>query len=163
MTVSDKVNLARLAYVVYEHPNREKFLQFAQDFGFESAGNSNEGDVLLRGYGPDPYIYVVRQAPDGQAKKFYGSGFLARTEQDFQRACQLDGAQVKDITALPGGGRMVSIPDVNGFEMQIVYGQEERPVPDKGVSNIYEGQPNVNGAINKSRKGECTASHPKPL
>ena len=158
MTVSNKVNLDRLSYVIYEHPDRDKFLHFSKDFGFESAGTSEDENVLLRGYGPDPYIYIARQAPESQEKKFCGSGFRARTAQDFERACKIEGARVKDISSRPGGGKMVSLSDVNGFEIQIVHGQEERATPQKGVSNVFGGNPNVNGAINKFRKGEIPIS-----
>ena len=154
MTVSNKVHLDRLSYVIYEHPDISVFLSFADDFGFEVADKSEEGNVFLRGYGADPYIYIARQAPSGQQKRFCGSGFRAKTESDFERACNLEGAQVIDISNRPGGGKMVSLPDVNGFELQIVFGQEERIVPSKGVSNVYDGRPNVNGAVNKVRKGE---------
>lgn len=154
MTVSTKVHLDRLSYVIYEHPDISAFLSFADDFGFEVAGKSEEGDIYLRGYGADPYIYIARQAPSGQDKKFCGSGFRAQTASDFERACQLEGAQVSDLSTRPGGGKMVSLSDVNGFELQIVFGQEERNVPSKGISNVYDGSPNVNGAVNKVRKGK---------
>lgn len=38
MTVPHKINLARLSYVVYEHPDSSKFLEFSREFGFEVAG-----------------------------------------------------------------------------------------------------------------------------
>ena len=154
MTYPDKVSLGRLAYVIYEHPELDQFLKFASDFGFELAGRSNDGEIFLRGYGPDPYAYIARQSPADKGKSFCGSGFTALTEMDFKRACGLDGAQVRDISQWPGGGRMVSVVDVNGYEMQIVYGQEKREVPQIGVSNVHHGQPNVNGAVNKARKGK---------
>jgi hypothetical protein len=153
MTVSDKINLDRLSYVIYEHPDRVKFLEFSEDFGFERAGESTNGDVFLRGYGADPYIYVARQAAHDQGKRFIGSGFRARTEADFERASKLSGAHVSDLTKRPGGGKMVSLTDVNGYEMQIVFGQEERIVPEHGLSNVSGGDPNVNGAVKKARKG----------
>ncbi|SPO04333.1 related to 2,3-dihydroxybiphenyl-1,2-dioxygenase [Cephalotrichum gorgonifer] len=154
MTVSEKVNLRRLSYVIYEHPDLSNFLKFCDDFGFEPVGYSdNDGSHFLRGYGPDPYLYIAQQAPEGQGKRFCGAGFTARTEGDFERACNLEGAQLKDISHRPGGGKMVSVPDVNGYEIQIVYGQEERVVPEKGLSSVFDGRPNVNGAITKVRKG----------
>ena len=154
MTV-DKVNLSRLSYVVYEHPDLPKFLEFSKDFGFESAGTADdERTVFLRGYGPDPFVYVARQAPAGQGRRFCGSGFTARTEEDFERACKMEGAQLGDTSQRPGRGRLVSVPDVNGNPIEIVYGQKERHVPEKGLSRVFHGQPNVNGSITKPRRGE---------
>ncbi|KAH8887259.1 glyoxalase family protein [Thozetella sp. PMI_491] len=153
MAISNKVILDRLSYVIYEHVDTPKFLEFSKDFGFEHTEHSSGSDVLLRGYSMDPYIYITRQAPEGQGGRFCGSGFRARTEEDFEQACNLQGAQVQDISSRPGGGRMVSLTDVNGFELQIIYGQQERAVPERGVSNVFHGRPNVNGAINKVRMG----------
>ncbi|KAI2782550.1 glyoxalase family protein [Daldinia loculata] len=154
MAASEKVNFSRISYVIYEHPDLTKFLAFADDFGFESTGVTDEdGNLFLRGYGPDPYVYIARQTPAGQAKRFLGAGFIAQTKEDFERACKLENAQLKDISKRPGGGKMVSVPDVNGFEIQVVYDQKDRVVPDRGLSNVVSGQPNVNGAITKVRKG----------
>jgi hypothetical protein len=154
MADTGKVNLARLSYVIYEHSDLATFNTFSKDFGFESAGKSDDGHFLFRGYGLDPYIYVARQAQPGKDKKFHGAGFIARTSEDFDRACRLEGAQVEDISHYPGGGKMVSVPDPNGYAIQIIYGQEDRSVPRQGVSSVYDGQPNVNGAITKARKGK---------
>jgi hypothetical protein len=154
MTGLDKVNLSRLSYVIYEHSDLAKFEEFSKDFGFEPAGKSDTGDVLLRGYGPDPFIYIARQAAAGQGKKFCGAGFIARTSEDFDRASKLDGAQTTTVSECYGGGKMVSVLDPNGYVVQVVHGQEDQTTPSRGVSNVYDGQPNVNGAITKARKGK---------
>lgn len=154
MASDDKVYLSRLSYVIYEHPDVSKFEQFAEDFGLEPAGKSNSGDTFFRGYGLDPYIYTAQQAPPGQARAFHGAGFVAKTVEDFNRACKMDGARVIDISDRPGGGKMVSVPDPNGYAIQVLYGQEERKTPSHGISNVIDGQPNVNMALEKPRKGE---------
>lgn len=152
----DKVQLERLSYVIYEHPDTAKFLTFADDFGFEVAGTptKDNSEFFLRGYGADPYLYIGRQAPEGQGKRFIGAGFRARTSADFDKAAKLDGAEVTDLAGRrPGGGKMVTLKDVNGFDMQIVFYQEERQVPPKGISNVTGGNPHSNGAVNKERLG----------
>ncbi|KAF2102971.1 glyoxalase family protein [Rhizodiscina lignyota] len=153
MAGPNKINLQRLSYVIYEHPDMESFERFAEDFGFESVGKAGGRDVFFRGYGPDPFVYVARLSPNGSPKRFYGAGFVARTAQDFDRACQMQGAEVKDVSHRPGSGKMVSVPDPNGFVIEIVYGQEEKIVPRQGISVVEGGRPIVNGAVQKSRKG----------
>lgn len=156
-TRTDKVQLERLSYVIYEHPDAKRFLTFADDFGFELAETptKDNSDFFLRGYGVDPYLYIGRQAPAGQGKRFIGAGFRARTSAAFDKAAKLDGAQVTDLSqSRPGGGKIVTLKDVNGFDMEIVFGQEERPVPVKGVSNVTDGNPNSNGAVGKDRLGK---------
>ncbi|KAL1887192.1 hypothetical protein Sste5346_010367 [Sporothrix stenoceras] len=154
---ADKVHLERLSYVIYEHPDPNAFLLFADDFGFELAGSSmkDNSEFFLRGYGVDPYLYIGRQAPSGEGKRFIGAGFRARTSEDFDKATKLDGAQVTDLSGMrPGAGKLVTLKDVNGYDMQIVFDQEERPHPARGVSNVTGGNPNSNGAVAKDRLGE---------
>ncbi|CRG82904.1 Periodic tryptophan protein 2 homolog [Talaromyces islandicus] len=152
MASFDKIILKRLSYVIYEHPDISRFDQFAKDFGFELSWTSPKGDIFYRGYGIDPFCYIARQAPEGQGKKFHGAGFIAKSAQDFQQACELPGAAVAHVTGRPGSGKMVSVTDPNGYIIEVVYGQEDRPIPTKAISNLYDGLPNTNGAIEKKRK-----------
>jgi hypothetical protein len=153
MANSSKIRLTRLSYVIYEHPSIEKFRAFAQDFGFVEAGtNEKDGSIYYRGYGQDQYLYIARPAPSGARKRFIGAGFAAESEDDLVKASKLDGAEVVDLTDRPGGGKCVVVHDPNSFEMVILWGQRTRTPPSKGVSALI-GEPPVNGAINKTRKG----------
>ncbi|KAL6808176.1 glyoxalase family protein [Trichoderma sp. SZMC 28015] len=152
MAIGSKISLQRLSYVIYEHPDVVKFLTFAEDFGFELAAKSENGEVFFRGYGPDPFLYVARPA-SGSAPNFHGAGFVARSGIDFQKACNFPGAQLVDVSHRPGGGKMVRITDPNGYVVEIVQGQEERFVPQEGISVVAGGRPQVNGAVQKTRKG----------
>lgn len=153
-TTVPRVNLQRLSYVVYQHVDIDDFERFSQDFGFKRIdGSFGDGDILFEGYGPDPYLYVARRAPFGEGKAFVGAGFVARTLEDFENAKSLPGAKVVDISHLPGGGSRVDITDPNGYQVEIVFGQGNRKTPNNGVSNVYEGAPNVNGSMVKPRRG----------
>lgn len=153
MAETSQIRLARLSYVVYEHPSIENFRAFAQDFGFVEAGsNDKDGSIYYRGYGEDPYLYVARPAPNGARKRFIGAGFAAESESDFVKASRLEGSETVDLSDRPGGGKCVVVSDPNGFDMIVLWGQETRTPPSKGVSALV-GEPPVNGAINKSRKG----------
>lgn len=152
MAIGSKISLQRLSYVIYEHPDVVKFLTFAEDFGFELAAKSENEEVFFRGYGPDPFLYVARPA-SGSAPKFHGAGFVARSAIDFQKACNFPSAQLVDVSHRPGGGKMVRITDPNGYVVEIVHGQEERFVPQEGISVVAGGRPQINGAVQKTRKG----------
>lgn len=155
MTPISRITLIRPSYVVYEHPDLESFLAFAKDFGLERAEYEDNGDglVFLRGYGVDPYVYVARQSEPGKEKAFLGSGFVARSVEDLEMALKMDGAVEVDISKRPGGGRMVRVPDPNGFPLEVVFGQTERVAPSRGLSRVIDGVPNVNMALQKPRKG----------
>lgn len=149
-----KINLQRLSYVVYEHVDMEVFDKFSIDFGFRRVpGMFDDGDVLYEGYGLDPYVYKARPVSFGKDQRFLGAGFVARTLADFEKAQKIAGARRVDISHLPGGGSCVQLTDCNGYELQIVYGQTEKKSLHSGVSNVYEGEPGANGAVEKHRKG----------
>lgn len=49
MERTPKIILDHLAYVIYQHPNLERFKSFANDFGFTDAGEAH-GLSFFRGY-----------------------------------------------------------------------------------------------------------------
>ena len=155
MNGQQKISLSRLGYVIYEHPDFENFRTFAKEFGLTPAKEAKD-TVYFTGYGKDQFVYVARQAPSGEAKRFIGAGFVASTAEDFEAATHIRGAQSIDTSSRPGGGKAVSIPDPNGFEMQVVWDQEERNLPSHGLSACNGGRPTVNGALDedKYRRGK---------
>jgi catechol 2,3-dioxygenase-like lactoylglutathione lyase family enzyme len=148
-----KVVLSRLAYVVYQHEDFETFLSFAKDFGLENVGEVENGIVLFRGYGKDQYVYIAHQAPPGEHKAFLGSGFCAQSQEDFEAACSMEGAEKVDISKRPGAGQMVRIRDPNGYVIEVLYDQTQRETPSQGISAVEGGRPTLNGALDKHRKG----------
>ena len=153
MAFSSKIQLIRLSHVIYEHPSIETFRKFATDFGFVEAGvNEKDRSIYYRGYGEDPYLYIARPVQGTERKRFVGAGFVAKTVEDFTKASKVEGAEIVDLNDRPGGGKSVVLHDPNGFEMVVVWDQRPRTPPSQGVSSLV-GQPTVNGAIDKRRKG----------
>lgn len=157
MAINMKITLSRLSHVIYQHPDLDVFKSFAKDFGFEQTDIQPEQEaVFLRGYGKDQYVYIACQAPAREEEKFIGGGFVAKTEDDFNQACQLPNAEVVDVGRWPGAGKMVKVRDPNGFEIRVLWNQEERTPPELGVSVVKGGRPTMNGALDKPRKGDFT-------
>lgn len=150
-----RIVLDHLAYVIYEHPDLEKFMEFAHDFGFELAGEV-DGSMYMNGYGIDHYSYIATQAPTGNPKRFIGAGFVAKTEDDFVLACQSEGAKVRNVERLPGGGEVAIFKDPNGYEMHVIWGQGSKNIPSRPVSACIDGIAPMNGAIEKKRKGKSS-------
>ncbi|KAK5727915.1 hypothetical protein LTR17_012338 [Elasticomyces elasticus] len=151
-----KICLAAPSYVIYEHVDLREFGRFAIDFGLENAGSTKDNStVFYSGYGADPFVYVARQAPVGQPKRFVGAGFLAASDEDVDKALREDGAEAVDTTESPGKGRCVRLRDPNGYVLEVVSGQQRQTVPQHGLSNLL-GQPAMNGALDKRRQGEFT-------
>ncbi|KAJ6438748.1 Glyoxalase/fosfomycin resistance/dioxygenase [Purpureocillium lavendulum] len=149
--IATRIILNRLSYVIYEHPDIEKFRSFAKDFGLIEVGEA-DGLYFYRGYGQDAYIYVAAAAAPGSVKRFVGAGFVAQSADDFNLACQISGAEMLGAAGRPGGGQLVQLRDPNGYVVQIAWGQEQRTVPAHGTSSCV-GQPPMNGALDKNRKG----------
>lgn len=153
MESKNRIILQRLSHVIFEHPDVDRFASFAKDFGLIDAGEADNLN-FFRGYGKDSYVYVAQQVATGAAKRFIGAGFVAQSAEDFDLACQLPGAEILNATKRPGGGQLVQIPDPNGYLVQVVWGREERMEPAHGISSCVSGQPPMNGAVDKIRKGE---------
>ncbi|KAJ5140749.1 glyoxalase family protein [Penicillium atrosanguineum] len=125
-----KIRLARLAYVHYEHQDLEKFKQFAGDFGLIEAQSTNDV-VYYRGYGQDPFAYI-----------------------DYDNACALPGATIRNASERPGGGHLVVVKDPNGYEMEVCWGQTENSVASCPLSSAIGEPAPMNGSFDKPRKGQ---------
>ncbi|KAK1751478.1 glyoxalase family protein [Echria macrotheca] len=149
----DKIQLARLSYVHASHPDLDTFSTFALDFGFVI--ESKDADNLyLRGYGRDKCCYVATRSQDGE-KHFHGAAYLAKTESDFRKTCQLPGASpVSENPPACGGGSRVTLSSPSGTVMHVVWGAEERPAPVKPESSTEIHKGGFNTALQKTRKGE---------
>jgi catechol 2,3-dioxygenase-like lactoylglutathione lyase family enzyme len=154
MTAGKKITVDHLAYVHYEHDNLDAFRHFAKDFGLVETHSINTDTILyFHGYGKDPITYIASRCVPGVKPKFKGAGFVARTKQDFDKACRLPGATIRDASNRPGGGQVVLIRDPNGYSIEIVWGQQEKPVTAKDASSSTNNVLAMNGAIEKQRLG----------
>ncbi|KAM0669620.1 hypothetical protein ACQRIU_000015 [Beauveria bassiana] len=153
MTVNTRAALNRLSYVLYEHADMEKFKKFAGDFGLIEAGKA-DGLTFYRGYGKDAYVYVAAEGRRGGERRFIGGGFVAESAHDFHLVCQIPGAKIIDASKRPGGGQLVEVLDPNGYVVQVAWEQVEREAPAHGISSCQGGQPPINGALDKIRKGK---------
>jgi hypothetical protein len=153
-----KVQLARIGYVAFEHPDLREFDKFAVDFGFVEAKREEER-VHYRGYGRDPYCYVAIQSKD-KKPHFRGPAFVAKSQEEFDKAVKLPGAQVSEITDAPGGGKMVTFDRPDDTTFRVIFGQEEREVdPQDCPSATHESQGAFNLPLEKPRKGQQEIAH----
>lgn len=154
-----KIQLSRIGHVYHGHPDLQKFRAFAEDFGFEEV-DEIDGKIYYRGYGKDPYIYVASKS--GPEKEFGGAAFIAKTQEDFEKAAALENAVVSDLSKTPGGGKMVSIPIPSGCKIHVVFGQEEREAAKTKVSKTEVHKGPFNTSLEKLRKGEFQRFKPGP-
>ena len=149
---SQKVQLARLSYVHFEHKDLKAFSAFAEDFGFVEAKRT-EDLIYYRGYGKDPYVYIASQSKDG-VPSFKGPAFVAQSADEFEKAARIPGAVLSELQDAPGGGKVVTFERPDGTIFRVVYGQEERkPDPSQVAAATHLSHGPYNTPFDKPRKG----------
>ena len=102
----DRVRIVRLAHMVYAHRDLETITKFLKDFGFELEHETDDA-IYLRGYGEQPYLYVVRKTEGEPA--FLGGCWLVESHADLERAAKIPGATAITPVDAPGGGEEVVV------------------------------------------------------
>jgi hypothetical protein len=149
----EKVQLARLSHVYFEHPNLDEFSKFARDFGFVLVSRTRS-NWYFRGYGKDPYVYVASQSTDGKPH-FRGPAFVAASWEEFDKAKALPGGKLGKFIDAPGGGEIISFERADDTQFHIVFGQEERQIDTEAVPTaIHQETGPFNTPFEKPRKGE---------
>jgi hypothetical protein len=162
-----KVQLASLGHVYFEHPDLEQFDSFAADFGF-AVVRKEEGKVFYRGYGKDAFIYVASQSSDGHSR-FRGPAFVAQSQEEFDKAKNLPGAQLGSLEDAPGGGQIVTFERADDTFFHVIFGQKEREIDATSApSATHEEIGPWNTAFQKPRRGTFSSarhrvSDPVPL
>ncbi|KAJ4350316.1 uncharacterized protein N0V89_008937 [Didymosphaeria variabile] len=155
-----KVQLARIAYVHFEHPDLDRFCKFAYDFGFVEERRTSDR-VYFRGYGKDPYVYVASQSKDG-VPRFLGPAFVAASSAEFEKAARIDGATRGSLKDTPGGGEIVTFRRVDDTYFHVVFGQTERETGPTEPTATHEQQGPFNKPFEKPRLGRFQRYHPGP-
>lgn len=147
-----KIQLSRISHVYFEHPDLQKFREFAKDFGFVEA-KVEEDRIYFRGYGRDPYVYVASKSKDDKPR-FRGPAFVAASEEEFEKAAKLGGASAPvSLGDAPGGGKMITFNRPDSTFFHVVYGQEERETGDEEPTATHEQVDEFNKPFNKPRLG----------
>jgi hypothetical protein len=148
----NKVQLASLGHVYFEHPDLDQFDSFAADFGFAVVKKEN-GKVFYRGYGKDPFIYVASKSADG-TPRFKGPAFVAQSREEFDKAKSLPGAQLASLDDAPGGGQIVTFARADDTFFHVIFGQKEREINvESAPSATHEEFGPWNTAFQKPRRG----------
>jgi len=80
----------------------------------------------MRGSGTEPYIHVTEL---GESSRGIGFGLLAQSEADLESLAREFNVPVRDNLE-PRGGRIVTLTDPDGIQIDVVYGGRElQPLP----------------------------------
>ena len=134
-----------IAFGRLQSPDLDQAEEFLTDFGMVRAERTNDA-LYMRGTDPDNYIHVTHKGDP----KFVGLAFEAASEEDLDIISKADGASDIESMDDPGGGKQVRLTEPNGYQIEIVWGREDReeiPVDRFGINTA---------AARDSRLGELT-------
>ncbi|EKD18862.1 oxidoreductase [Drepanopeziza brunnea f. sp. 'multigermtubi' MB_m1] len=153
----EKIQIQKLSHVYLRHADPEAFLTFAAAFGFEEEARDDDA-VYLRGYGVDPYCYVVL----GKERAFEGGAWTVKSREDLEKAMRLPGATRRDLVGVPGAGELVSVSSPGGTKMHLLWGQQTRAAPSTEPSAQVVSVGPANHPFMKERKGAFQRFKPGP-
>jgi catechol 2,3-dioxygenase-like lactoylglutathione lyase family enzyme len=82
--------------------------------------------LYMRGTDPQPFLHVTEKGDTG----FIGFGYRAASEDDLQRLARTPGASAVESMDEPGGGKRVRLREPNGYQIEVVAGQQApAPIP----------------------------------
>lgn len=150
-----RVRLQKTAFVVYNHTDVEDSERFLTDFGLDVV-ERRDGTIFYGGYSNEPFCYISHV--DKQEKSFGGAGYVVESREDLEKAIKIPGASQVEKFDAPGGGEIVSLKDPLGFNVFLVYGQENyERTPFEGqklVVNYEEDKPRK-GRFHRFENGRC--------
>jgi len=127
-----KINLVRIAHVLYTHKNEANAKAFLDDFGFQEVSRAG-ANTYYRGTSGEPFVYRLTA---GDEDFFGGAAFVVESREDLDYAAQTlpNATAVHEMTEEPGGGFRVTFYDpVDGFPFHLVHGQAQVDPSDAGL------------------------------
>jgi catechol 2,3-dioxygenase-like lactoylglutathione lyase family enzyme len=139
---AQRVQMVKLAHMRYQHPDLDEITTFLRDFGMHVVKRT-EDKVWYRGYGPDQYVYYAQKGE----KKFLGGVYEVESEAELEKAAKIPGASaIEELVDSPGGGKIVTLHDPEGFPVSFMFGAEPAPkhdYPKKVIYNYEDDKPRV--------------------
>ncbi len=135
------IRIADIAYVRFAAPDLDAMETFLIEFGLTRAHRDGE-TLYMRGAGPDPFVHVTHKGEAG----FRGVGFRAGSDADLETLAAAEGVGVSASDA-PGGGRIVTLSDPDGFRVDVVAAQAAAaalPLPGREPVNDGRATPRTN-------------------
>jgi catechol 2,3-dioxygenase-like lactoylglutathione lyase family enzyme len=138
-----------ISHVRFCVPDLAQMRIFLEDFGLSVAEDG--GCLFARGAGQGPVCHITEK---GDAA-FTTLGLRASSIADIEKLAAAEGAQLCSFDA-PGGGQMVRLVDPNGNVVEVVAGQELRPLANNSTA------PSFNSGYEHPRLGRAPLVSPSP-
>jgi len=145
------IKIKDIAYGRLRAPDLDEMEEFLTEFGMVRSARTDEA-LYMRGTDPDHHIHITEKGDPA----FVGLAYNAGSEADLERISQLPGASPIESMDEPGGGKRVRLTEPNGYQIEIIHGQETMdsiPVPYQKLNS---------GAEACNRTGELMRIHTGP-
>lgn len=139
-----------VAHVRFSLPDLDVAERFLNDFGLVTAARDDHA-LYTRGLSRTPYLHAVVKGP----AQFLGFAFEATSMTDLDTLAAADGVAIRTLDG-PGGGKVVTLRDPDGFGVEVVAGREL--VPEVST----EARAGVNRGAERSRINEVKRVAPGP-
>ena len=149
------IKLLNTAFVRHSNVDYDKAKQFYLDFGLQIVRESQD-EIFFRGYGSEPFVYHLKRAI-GNSSYFNGAAYVVDSHDELERAQSIPGASPISALAAPGGGKVVTLTDPQGFKVHLVHGQTERTPDQLNLEKLT-----INYEDSKPRKGAFQRFKPGP-
>lgn len=143
------IKVVDIAFVRFQAPDLEKMRVFLEDFGLRCF--DADGRLYAAGSDGSPFAHVTQLG----SPAFLGLGFQAETLADLERLAKSEN-KVIERADTPGGGHRVRLTDPDGFEVDIVAGQE------RGTASPLDPDVPFNSAAERRRFRTVVRVRPGP-
>lgn len=109
-----------IAFVRFRAPDLDVMEAFLVDFGLQRAERTDD-TLYMRGTDDEGFVHVTHLADDAG---FVGLAFEANTVDELAQLADTDEFSAVSNLQGPGGGRVVSATDPNGFSVEVVAGRD---------------------------------------
>ncbi len=134
------IRVTDIAYVRFTAPDLDVMEAFLVDFGMERSLRTDDA-LYMRGADDEGFVHVTTL---GDEAGFVGLAFDAESDADLETLAALtDFSPIGELDG-PGGGRVTSTTDPDGFQVEVVCGRApvaSLPVARRLTHNDAEAQP----------------------
>lgn len=121
------IKVRDIAYGRLRAPDLDVMEQFLTDFGMVRSARTSTA-LYMRGTDPTHHLHVTEKGEPS----FVGLAYYAASEEDLHRLAKTPGASPVEVLDEPGGGQRVRLREPNGYQVEVVWGQEKvEPIPVK--------------------------------
>ncbi|MDP1965829.1 MAG: glyoxalase, partial [Reyranella sp.] len=113
------IKVAEFAFPRMEAPDLDEMEEFLTHFGLVRAERTPDA-LYMRGTDGHHHLHAVHKG----GTKFIGFAYHAADEDDLQRLAKLPGASGIETLDEPGGGKRVRLTEPNGYQIEVIAGQE---------------------------------------